>query len=29
MGQTLTEKILSAHLVEGEMVKGRDRKSVV
>ena len=24
MGQTLTEKILSAHLVEGEMVKGSE-----
>ena len=24
MGQTLTEKILSAHLVEGEMVKGQE-----
>ena len=24
MGQTLTEKILSAHLVEGEMIKGSE-----
>lgn len=24
MGQTLTEKILSAHLVEGEMIKGKE-----